>query len=385
MNARPDDRTPNDRRPNDRPSDPRPRPEKSEITRTRSSALEYRSLLWLLLLITLAFGWVLLPYYGAVFWAVVTAILFSPVQRRIRVNLKGRSPAAALLTLLIVLVIVILPLALVSSMLVQEAMSVLQRVQSGEISFTRYAEQIYAALPAWLTGLLDRFGLADLAGLKARLGERLTAGTQMLATQAVSFGQDTFNFVIAFGVMLYLLFFLLRDGTALATRVRKAIPLAEDDKRELLARFAAVIRATVKGNIVVAVVQGGLGSLALWFLGIHGALLWGVVMAVLSLLPAVGAAMVWGPVAVYLMVTGAMWKGVALAVWGVVVIGLVDNVLRPILVGKDTKMPDYLVLISTLGGLAVFGLNGFVIGPVIAALFMAAWDIFIERREQGPR
>lgn len=352
----------------------------TEITRERSRALEYRSLLWLLVLVTLAFGWILLPYYGAVFWAVVTAILFSPVQRRIRINLRGRPNAAALLTLLVVLVIVVLPLAVVSSMLAQEAMSVLQRVQSGEISFTRYGEQIYAALPGWLTGLLDRFGLADLAGLKAKLGERLTAGTQLLASRAVSLGQDTFNFLVAFGVMLYLLFFLLRDGNGLAARVRQAIPLAEEDKRELLARFAAVIRATVKGNILVAVVQGVLGSLAFWFLGIHGALLWGVVMAVLSLLPAVGAALVWGPVAVYLMVSGALWKGVGLVVWGVVVIGLVDNVLRPILVGKDTKMPDYLVLVSTLGGIAVFGLNGFVIGPVIAALFMAIWDIFIERR-----
>ncbi|WP_084267271.1 AI-2E family transporter [Azohydromonas lata] len=372
---------------NDRPTDTAitPRPAKSEINRTRSSALEYRSLLWLLVLITLAFGWILLPYYGAVFWAVVTAILFASVQRRIRKNLRGRANVASLLTLLIVLVIVVLPLAVVSSMLVQEAMSVVERVQSGDINFTRYAEQIYAALPAWLTGLLERFGLADLAGLKSVLGQRLTQATQTLATHAVSFGQDTFNFVIAFGVMLYLLFFLLRDGNVLAARVRKAIPLAEDDKRELLSRFAAVIRATVKGNIVVAVVQGGLGSLAFWFLGIHGALLWGVVMAVLSLLPAVGAAMVWGPVAVYLMVTGAMLKGVGLVVWGVVVIGLVDNVLRPILVGKDTKMPDYLVLISTLGGLAVFGLNGFVLGPLIAALFMAAWDIFIERREQASR
>jgi predicted PurR-regulated permease PerM len=372
---------------NDRPDRPdpsnlpqTPSSDPPESARLRSNSLEYRALLWLLVLVTLAFGWILLPYYGAVFWAVVTAILFATVQRRIKRNLKNRANVAALLTLLIVLVIVILPLAVVSSMLVQEAVGVLARVQSGEINFTRYGQQIYAALPGWLTGLLDRFGLADLAGLKAQLGERLTQGTQMLATQAVSFGQDTLNFLVAFGVMLYLLFFLLRDGNGLAARVRQAIPLAEEDKRELLSRFAAVIRATVKGNILVAVVQGALGSLAFWFLGIHGALLWGVVMAVLSLLPAVGAALVWGPVAVYLMVSGALWKGVGLVVWGVVVIGLVDNVLRPMLVGKDTKMPDYLVLVSTLGGIAVFGLNGFVIGPVIAALFMAVWDIFIERR-----
>jgi predicted PurR-regulated permease PerM len=123
-------------------------------------------------------------------------------------------------------------------------------------------------------------------------------------------------------------------------------------------------------------VQGALGGIAFWFLGIQGALLWAVLMAFLSLLPAIGAAVVWLPVAIYFLVTGAIWQGVALIVFGVIVIGLVDNVLRPILVGKDTQMPDYVVLISTLGGMALFGLNGFVIGPAVAALFIACWDLF---------
>ena len=116
-------------------------------------------------------------------------------------------------------------------------------------------------------------------------------------------------------------------------------------------------------------------------LGVHGALLWAVVMAFLSLLPAVGAALIWAPVAIYFLATGAIWQGVALIVWGVLVIGLVDNVLRPILVGKDTQMPDYVVLISTLGGMALFGINGFVIGPVIAAMFISVWHIFGASRE----
>jgi predicted PurR-regulated permease PerM len=113
-----------------------------------------------------------------------------------------------------------------------------------------------------------------------------------------------------------------------------------------------------------------------WILGIQGALLWGVLMAFLSLLPAVGAALIWAPVAIYFLLTGAVWQGITLIAFGVLVIGLVDNILRPILVGKDTKMPDYVVLFSTLGGIALFGLNGFVIGPVIAALFIAAWNLF---------
>src|SRR5690606_13847821 len=132
----------------------------------------------------------------------------------------------------------------------------------------------------------------------------------------------------------------------------------------------------VKGNIVVAATQGMLGGLIFWALGIQGALLWGVIMAVLSLLPAVGAALIWLPVAIYFLATGAIWQGIVLILFGVLVIGLVDNILRPILVGKDTKIPDYVILISTLGGLSVFGLNGFVLGPLFAALFIACWDLF---------
>jgi predicted PurR-regulated permease PerM len=183
-------------------------------------------------------------------------------------------------------------------------------------------------------------------------------------------------------IVLYLLFFLLRDGDNLAARIRTAIPLQLDQQRELFRRFTTVIRATVKGNVVVAVVQGALGGLIFWFLGVHAPVLWAVVMAFLSLLPAVGCALVWLPVAIYFLVTGATWQGIVLIAYGVLVIGLVDNILRPILVGKDTRMPDYVVLISTLGGMAIFGLNGFVIGPVIAALFMAVWDIVAASRAE---
>jgi predicted PurR-regulated permease PerM len=143
------------------------------------------------------------------------------------------------------------------------------------------------------------------------------------------------------------------------------------------------VRATVKGNIAVAAVQGLLGGLIFWILGVQGSLLWGVLMAFLSLLPAIGAGLVWAPAAAYLLMTGDIWRGVILITFCVVVIGLVDNVLRPILVGKDTKMPDWVVLISTLGGMALFGINGFVIGPLIAALFMASWDLYAQGKESG--
>jgi predicted PurR-regulated permease PerM len=151
----------------------------------------------------------------------------------------------------------------------------------------------------------------------------------------------------------------------------------------LVGRFTTVIRATVKGTVVVAAVQGALGGLMFWLLGIQASLLWGAVMAILSLLPAVGAALIWVPTSLYLLATGGVWQGVALIAYGVFVISTVDNFLRPLLVGKDTRMPDYLVLVSTLGGLAVFGVNGLVIGPVIAAMFIVAWDLFRTSRLAG--
>ena len=164
-------------------------------------------------------------------------------------------------------------------------------------------------------------------------------------------------------------------------RIREAIPLRGEQKAALFTRFADVVRATVKGGILVAMAQGMLGGIAFWFLGIHAALLWAVLMAFLSLIPAIGATLVWLPVAIYFLATGAIWQGIGLILYGVLVIGLVDNLLRPFLVGKGSKLPDYVVLISTLGGIEVFGLNGFVIGPLIAAMFMVSWEIFSTSRQ----
>jgi predicted PurR-regulated permease PerM len=218
-------------------------------------------------------------------------------------------------------------------------------------------------------------GMGNLDGLRDKITKWATQGSQFLAGQAFSFGQGTFEFLVSFGIMLYLLFFFLREGAEVARKVRQAVPLPEQQKRRLQLKFNRVVRATVKGNLLVAITQGALGGFIFWVLDIPSALLWAVLMAFLSLLPAVGAGIVWAPVAAYFLLTGATWQGMVLTAFGVLVIGLVDNLLRPILVGKDTRMPDYLMLVSTLGGLAVFGLNGFVIGPLIAALFVSSWAI----------
>ena len=350
----------------------------------QSSSLEDKTFLALLLLVSLAFFWVLWPFYGAVFWGAILAILFNVLFLYLLEKLTPRRTLAALLTVLIILVLVILPIGLISALLVQESASVYQRVQSGDLSFSRYFQQVYSALPAWVTAVLDRSGLNSLGLIQERLSASLTRASQFIATQALNIGQNAFDFLVNFFIMLYLLFFFLRDGAALTWRIRDAIPLEMQIKRSLFGKFTTVIRATVKGNIVVALLQGALGGLIFWFLGIHAPVLWGTLMAFLSLLPAVGAALVWLPVVIYFLATGAIWQGVVLLAFGVLVIGLVDNILRPVLVGKDTKMPDYVVLVSTLGGMALFGLNGFVIGPVIAAMFIAAWDIFQKARQVEP-
>ncbi|NUZ06906.1 AI-2E family transporter [Piscinibacter koreensis] len=355
------------------------------------STLEDKAFLWLLVLVSLAFGWILLPFYGAVFWGVVLAIVFAPLNRRLLVSFRQRRTLAALATLGVIVLMVILPLAVVTAGLVREGTTLYERMQTGEFSIGRYLETITGALPPSVLRVLDTFGIGDLAALREKVAAGAAQGTQLLATRALAFGQNTLDFVVAFFITLYLAFFLLRDGGGLARMIVDAIPLDPGTKRSLFGKFATVIRATVKGNIVVAAVQGALGGFAFWYLGVHGPLLFGVLMAFLSLLPAVGAALVWLPVAIYFLVTGAIAKGLGLIAFGVLVIGLVDNVLRPVLVGKDIKMPDYLVLISTLGGIAIFGLNGFVIGPVIAAMFIACWDIFASARERarstpaGPR
>ena len=340
------------------------------------SALNDRNFHALLALVSVAFLWVLWPFWGAVFWGTVLAIIFNPVQRRLVARLRGRRNLAALATMLLVLVVAILPLAFIAGSLVTEGAALYQRTRSGSLDFGLYFQQAQAALPGWLHDLLAHFDLFNLDSLRDKLSQGAVQASRFLATRALGIGQDTFQFVINLGIMLYLLFFLLRDGAMLSRRMLRAIPLSDAHKEPLMQKFTTVVRATVKGNVAVAAAQGVLGGFIFWALGIQGALLWGVIMGFLSLLPAVGSALVWVPVAAYFLLTGAFWHGIVLVLFCVLVIGMVDNLLRPLLVGKETKLPDYMILISTLGGMALVGLNGFVIGPLVAALFMAAWDLF---------
>ncbi|WEX90783.1 AI-2E family transporter [Sinorhizobium garamanticum] len=338
--------------------------------------IEYKTFILLTAAISLAFASVLWSFSGAILWAIVLAVLFAPVNRGILRHIPGRRNIAALITLVIILVMVILPFLLMANLVFREATSVYQGIAAGQIVLGIDVQALRDMLPDWLNDLLNRIELPDAAALRTRLLNALVESGQFVAGKAINIGQSTFHLIASFFVMLYLLFFLLRDGRDVLRLVGKAIPLSGGLRQALFSRFALTINAIVKGSIVVALVQGTLGALILWMLDVRAPVLWGTVMVIFALLPVVGTSLVWGPIAIYLLTSGAVWQGVVLLVYGMLVIGLVDNLLRPILIGKETRIPDYLVLISTLGGIAAFGPNGLVIGPVIAALFLAAWSVF---------
>ncbi|WP_338464398.1 AI-2E family transporter [Franconibacter daqui] len=334
--------------------------------------------LLILAVVTLAFMTILRPYASAILWAAILAVIFYKTKEWIRRATGGRNNLASLLTLLLICLIVFTPLAIIFSSLATEFNVVYRNLQEDNTSMSVVFADVIRHLPAWGQHLLAEYDLDDVGEIQRKLSAAVMRGSQFLAGSALAISKNTFGLAIGFGVMLYLLFFLLKDGAHLVALILRAIPLEKRVKYRLISRFATVARATVKGTVVVAVIQGFLGGLAFWFLGIQGSLLWGALMAFFSLVPAVGTALVWIPAAIYLFAVGALWKAIILVAWFVVVVGLVDNILRPILVGKDIKMPDYLILVATLGGLTVYGINGFVIGPLIAALFVTCWQYLAE-------
>lgn len=339
--------------------------------------------IFILAITTFAFLHILGPYFSAILWAAILAIIFHPLKTKIRKHLGDRNGLASLISMLIICLIVFIPLAIVASSLALEFNALYNRIQNNQSELTSAAAGVINHLPYWLRHFLAENNLNDAGAIQEKLSGVAMKGGQFFAGSLMMIGKSTFSFTVGFGIMLYLLFFLLKDGAYLVSLALDAIPLSQYVKQHLFVKFAAVSRATVKGTVVVAAVQGALGGIAFFFAGIQGSILWGSLMAFLSIIPAVGSAIIWLPVVLYFFFTGAIVKGVILTFFFVVVIGLIDNILRPLLVGKDTKMPDYLILITTLGGMEIYGINGFVIGPLIAALFISCWNLLSGRDHRG--
>jgi predicted PurR-regulated permease PerM len=329
----------------------------------------------LLAAVTVAFFWLTFDFIEPVFWAAVLAIIFNPLQRSLEELLQHRKTQAALLSTIVIVLAVFLPLVLIGVAVSQEALNLYERIQGGKVSL----EEVLTKIDPIVRDLAFRIGV-DPATIGTRISESVGAAAKLIATRAVVIGQNVLSVVAQTALMLYLLFFLLRDGDKLLATLNFAIPMGEGRQQTLFRRFASVTRATLKSSLLVGLVQGALGGLLFWVLGLRAPVFWGLIMAMLSLLPLVGPSIVWAPVAIYLMFTGSMTKGIILVVGGVLVVGMADNFLRPILVGRETRMPDYMVLLSTLGGLSVFGPAGFVAGPVLAALFLSVWDMFAQEQ-----
>jgi predicted PurR-regulated permease PerM len=347
-----------------------------EVPTRQQAKLERAAFLLFLILVTCLFLVLLKPFFDAIFWACIIALIFHPVQERLlKLWGKKRRNLSAITALLICVVIGIIPLAFILGLLIEEGAMLYQLLHTGQIDFSKYITAVKEIVPA-TQRFLEHWNL-DLEAIKAQLSQAALTLSRYIARNSLELGQGTVKFAISFGLMLYLAFFLLRDGSKLVDLIARALPLGRGREELLFDKFVGVTRATIKGTLVVAIVQGTLGGLIFGILGLPAPVLWGAVMAILSLVPVVGASLVWVPAAIYLFMIGAWVKALVLIGFSAGIISLVEHILRPILVRKGTKLPDCVVLLTTLGGFALFGFTGFVMGPLLAALFVAFWGIFM--------
>ncbi len=320
------------------------------------------------------------PFIEVVLWAVVLVIVFFPVHRRIlaRVGSPGWS---AVLSCLLVIAVILVPLTLLTFAVVNEMGNFAQMLQP-KPDGTGGAAGAAAGLldpnspylgPAvrWLGQYVD----VSRLGSQEFIAERLKGVSGAIASRTLGFVGGFVGFVVEVFFVIFTMYYLFRDGERLRGAAHDLVPLSDQKAREIFDRTGEVISASVYGVLVIAVIQGVLGGLAFWVLGLPSPLLWGVVMIFLSMIPMLGSFIVWVPAAAYLALTGEWGRALILTVWGALVIGSVDNFLRPKLVGERTRLHELLIFFSVLGGLQVFGIIGLVLGPVIVAITIALLDV----------
>lgn len=312
-------------------------------------------------------------FLEAIFLAGLFSALFNPLYLRIRAAVGGRDALGSLLTVFLALLFVFVPLFLVTLTVIGQAVDIASHAKPWLQSTFSEPGQI----SAWLSGLPF---YEQLIPYRETLLEHLGGFVGGISKAVVDLFQSatlgTVNVVMTAFIVLYTMFFFLIDGDALIKRILYYLPLDDRDEEMLLARFTSVTRATLKGTAVIGFLQGSMAGLGFWALGVPSALLWAVVMMFMSVVPGVGGTLIWGPAVIYLLGIGHVWEGVALFVYCAAVVGSIDNVLRPKLVGGDTQLHELMIFFSTLGGLVMFGFPGFIIGPIVAALFVTVWEIY---------
>lgn len=323
--------------------------------------------------VTVAFCVVFQPYWKPIFWAVVFAILFWPLRTRWAERLKGGATTAAIAILFVILFFILIPTLFLLGLIADGATTVVAAVRAQEWQWETVFSNLQTRFPwffEWLAGMGVSMEsvYAYARSSVVNLGEFALALLPGVAQGAGAFGFQLFIFV-------YLAFAFLRLGDVIYRGVFNAVPMDPALKKVFFESFADMSTATIKGTVAVGLVQGAMGALAFAVLGIPGPIFWGALIGVFSIIPPFGAGFIWAPVAFWLLVTGNVVGGMGLLVWGGLFISMSDNFVRPAVVGRSTSMPDYMVLIATLGGLSSFGLTGLVLGPVVAALFLAGWQI----------
>jgi predicted PurR-regulated permease PerM len=340
----------------------------------RRSRVERRFVAGLVLGITLLFLWMIQSFIAPLFLAAVFSALMAPLYRRVAKWLGGRETLAAILTEFLAVTVIVAPLSIFLGILVNEARQVTETVVPLVQKELAEPRDLDSLLPTWLP-LRERI-LQSRVQITEKIGESASKAGGYLVKTLSAATQGTANFLLDLFIMLYAMFFFLLQGRAIVDVVLRSIPMARADQELLLERGVSVTRAMIKGTLVIGALQGGLAGLAFLVVGIEGPVFWATVMAVASLIPGIGVALVWVPAVIYLFVIGHTASAIGLAVWCAAVVGSVDNLLRPRLVGHDTKMPDLLILLSTLGGLGFFGPIGFIVGPIVAALFMTVLGLY---------
>ncbi|MDJ0784527.1 MAG: AI-2E family transporter [Desulfosarcinaceae bacterium] len=330
-------------------------------------------LLLVVLFISAIFLSMIRSFLMAIFLAGLFAAMVHPIYARLEHLFKGRRSLASLTTLLLVICFILLPLAGLMGIVTAQALKVGQAV-------TPWVQKQIAEPDAFFTFLksLPYFDqIAPYRDLFIEKAGEMVGGISAFLIHSLSSGaKGTMTFLFSTFVLLYTMYFFLMDGYQLVNKILYYLPLEDADEQRLLQRFTSVARATLKGTAVIGVLQGGLAGLAFAVVGIPSPAFWGLIMILLSILPGIGTALVWVPAAVILAASGNAAKAVGLALFCGAVVGSMDNLLRPRLVGKDTQMHELLIFFGTLGGILMFGVVGFIIGPIIAALFITVWDIY---------
>ena len=325
-----------------------------------------------LILVTLLFLYLLRPFFFPVFWAAVIAGIFKPLFRRLNEKLN-RPTLSSAMVLMAVIFIIILPGAIIGTLLFAESVQMYNALNTEGDDIGKSIETITGAIrnnPYVARLHLDEKFLTD------KFSEIAKSISNFMFVHLKDLTQNTLLFVVQFAVMLYTLFFFIRDGDKFLGMAIKFITFGENREKILYERFVTTARATLKVTLIIGGLQGFLGGLLFWFTGIEGALVWGVVMVLMAIVPVVGCTIIWAPAGVIMLLTGHIWEGVMILTAGVLVISMVDNFLRPILLGRDVQMHPLLIFLSTLGGISLFGFSGYVIGPIITSLLLAIWAMY---------